>query len=355
MSIEGEVIDIIEGKKSAPLIRALLQGMSQCYRAGVALRNFAYDKEFFSVERFPLPVISIGNIVAGGTGKTPFVRFLAQELMKMGKVAILSRGYRSEMERSGKVAKLDHADFELYGDESSMLARQLPQAMVWVGKERVRSAKEALAGGAKCMILDDGMQHRKLARDIEIGMMDATDPFGKGFYLPRGFLRDSPRRLKEMDLIVVSGSQNEARFDEVKAQIRKYTNCPIVGVRLEVLNKEEIRGKSVGVFCGIAKPERFLNTVKEVGAEIVESMQGLDHHFFTPQELELFSQNCKMKGAKMLVCTEKDAIKIQENVALQLPIVVLKTELKIVFGDAFLQELLLKIKELWSHYHERRV
>ena len=352
MTFEQAVINIIEGKKSAPVLRALLQGMSQCYRAGMALRNFAYDKEILSVEKFPLPVISIGNIVAGGTGKTPFVRFLAQKLMIMGKVAILSRGYRSGMERSGKAAKIDHADVELYGDESSMLSRQLPEAMIWVGKERVESAKGALAQGAKCMILDDGMQHRKIARDIEIGMMDAADPFGKGFYLPRGFLRDSPRRLKEMDLIVVSGVQNEAQFDEAKAEIRRYTNCPIVGVQLEALNKEEIQGKRVGTFCGIAKPERFISSVKEAGAEVVESIQTLDHFSFATKELSLFSDSCKAKGAQMLVCTEKDAIKLQDHLALTLPVVVLKVELKISFGEAFFQELLLKIKELWRQYHE---
>lgn len=350
--LEEKVINIIEGKKSAPLLKGLLQGMSQCYRAGVALRNFAYDKEILSVERFPLPVISIGNIVAGGTGKTPFVCFLAQKLMKMGKVAILSRGYRSATEKSGKVAKLEHADFELYGDESSMLARQLPEAMIWVGKERVESAKEAFAGGAKCIILDDGMQHRKIARDIEIGMVDAEDPFGKGFYLPRGFLRDSPKRLKEMDLIVVSGVQSEAQFDGVKAEIRNYTNCPIVGVQLEVLGKEVIQGKSLGTFCGIAKPVRFMNSVKEAGAEIVESIQTLDHCSFPLQELELFSRSCKAKGAQMLVCTEKDAIKLPEHLALSLPIVALKVELKMIFGEAFFQELLLKIQELWRQYHE---
>lgn len=354
MTIEAEVIKIIEGKRSSPLIRALLLGMSHCYRAGVALRNFAYDKQLFSSHKFPLPVISVGNIVAGGTGKTPFVRFLASELLKMGKVAILSRGYRSQMEKSGTVVKLDseYSPSDVYGDESSLLAKELPSAMVWVGKERIQSAKEALAGGAEYIILDDGMQHRKLARDFEIGMMDGLDLFGKGFFLPRGFLRDSPKRLEEMDLIVVSSIHSESQFEEIKAKIRRYSNAPVVGIALEVVGGEEIKGKMVGAFCGIAKPDRFMQTLKEVGADLVESMTTLDHYPFQKEDLIKFSQTCKAKGAELLVCTEKDHIKLQKPLDLALPVVTLKTKLKIVFGEAYLIDLLRKIKELWSYYHE---
>lgn len=357
MSVETEILKIIEGKKSAPLIRALLQGMSQCYRAGVALRNLAYDKQFFSSHRFPLPVISVGNIVAGGTGKTPFVLYLARELLKIGKVAILSRGYRSQIEKSGKVAKLDHEDSscEIYGDEPSLLAKELPEAMVWVGKERVQSAKEALFLDAEFIILDDGMQHRQLCRDIEIGMMDGLDLFGRGFYLPRGLLRDSPRRLQEMDLILVSSISSESQLEEAKLKIKNYTSAPIVGTTLQVMNANEIKGKRVGAFCAIAKPERFLQTLKEAGAEVVESMTAFDHALFSKQDLSLFSKKCKAKGAELLVCTEKDAIKLHGSLDLELPILTLKTELKIFSGEAYLIDLLRKIKELWSHYHERRV
>lgn len=350
-----DVLKIIEGEKKAPIRKALLQALSQCYRAGIAVRNFAYDKELFAAAKAPVPVISIGNIVAGGTGKTPFVRLLAQELLKIGKVAILSRGYRSAIEKSGKVARLDAGSSpEVFGDEPVFLARKLVEAMVFSGKKRVQSVKEAMAQGAEIVLLDDGMQHRKLARDIEIVMMDGQDLFGKGFYLPRGFLRDSPKRLREADFIVVyiNSAESEEAWNAIRAEIKKYSNAPIIGVRQKVMNNKEIKGKKVGTFCGIARPQRFVKTVEEGGAKIIETMTAFDHCSFTQKELFLFSEKCKAQGAELLVCTEKDAVKFSEHFELSLPVIALKTELKIFSGEAYFIDLLQKIKVLWSHNHE---
>lgn len=351
--MELEILKIIEGEKKAPLVSALLQGLSQFYKAGVCIRNFAYDKELFAATKAPLPVISVGNIVAGGTGKTPFVRLLAQELLKIGKVAILSRGYRSAIEKSGKVARLDaHSTPEVFGDEPVFLLRKLEKALVFVGKKRLQSIKEAAAQGAEIIILDDGMQHRKLARDLEIVVMDGQDPFGKGFYLPRGFLRDSPKRLREIDFIVVNFAGNEEQWSAVKTEIKKYSSAPIIGVRLKVMNSREIKGKKVGTFCGIARPHRFVKTVVEEGAKVVESITALDHASFSQKELSLFSERCKEQGADLLVCTEKDAIKFSVPLELSLPVITLKTELKIFSGEAYFIDLLQKVKVLWSEYHE---
>ncbi|HSX03855.1 MAG TPA: tetraacyldisaccharide 4'-kinase [Rhabdochlamydiaceae bacterium] len=352
----SKILQIIEEDRKAPLIKVLLQGMSQCYRAGVALRNFAYDQELFVATKVALPVISVGNIVAGGTGKTPFVRLLAGELLKIGKVAILSRGYRSAIEKSGKVARLDEqSSAEAVGDEPVFLARKLKEAMVFSGKKRVQAVKEAAAQGAEIIVLDDGMQHRKLERDIEIAVMDGQDLFGKGFYLPRGFLRDSPKRLREADFIVVNSVKNEEQWNIIKAEIKKYSSAPLIGVELQPMNHHEIKGKRVGAFCGIAKPLKFMKTLKEAGADIVETMITLDHLSFPYQDLCLFSGKCKAAGAELLVCTEKDAVKLADHLDLSLPVVALKTELKIFSGEAYFIDLLQKVKLLWSHYHERRV
>ncbi|HSX12588.1 MAG TPA: tetraacyldisaccharide 4'-kinase [Rhabdochlamydiaceae bacterium] len=342
-----EILKIIEGKKRAPVTEALLHGMSYCYRAGIALKNFAYDKELLAATKVPLPVISVGNIVAGGTGKTPFVRLLAQELMKMGTVAIVSRGYRSAIEESGKVAKLDHSSSpQLFGDEPVFLARKLTEALVFVGKKRVQSVREAAKQGAELILLDDGMQHRKLARDIEIVVMDGEDLFGKGFYLPRGFLRDSPKRLAEADFIVVNSVKNETAWNELRAEIKKWSNAPVIGVWPQTLNHREIKGKKVGVFCAIARPERLMRTIENIGTTIVEKMTALDHTTFTQKQLSHFSDICKQQGATLLVCTEKDAVKYLEQFELSLPVVVLKSELKIVSGEAYFIDLLQKIKQL---------
>lgn len=352
----ADILKIIEGEKKAPLVQALLQGMSQCYRAGVAVRNFVYDKELLAAVKVPLPVISIGNIVAGGTGKTPFVRLLAQELMKLGSVAIVLRGYRSAIEKSGKSAQLEASSSpEVFGDEAVFLARKLAKTLVYVGKKRVQSVKQAASQGAEIILLDDGMQHRQLARDLEIVVMDGEDLFGKGFYLPRGFLRDSPRRLSEADFIVVNVAKQETDWEQIKAEIKKWSSAPVIGVRPQIVNQREIKGKKVGVFCGIGRPGRLMRAIEEAGAALIEKMVTLDHCTFTQQQLWQFSETCKKQGADLLVCTEKDAVKYLDQFELALPVVIVKSELKIISGEAYFVDLLQKIKLLWSDYHERRV
>ncbi len=343
----SEIIKVIEGEKKAPFVKVLLQSASQCYRIGIAIRNFAYDRELLSATKIAMPVISVGNIVAGGTGKTPFVQLLVQELLKMGKVAILSRGYRSAIEKSGKVAKLDvRSSPQAFGDEPVFLARKLEAAMVFAGKRRIESAKAAALQGAEIIVLDDGMQHRKLARDIEIVVMDGQDLFGKGFYLPRGFLRDSPKRLREADFIVVSSVKNEKEWNTLKVEIKKYSNAPLIGVQLKTLNGRVIKGKKVAVFCAIAKPLKFMKTVEEAGAHIICKMTALDHSAFTQKELINFSEKAKAEGAELLVCTEKDFVKLSEPFGFDLPLVALKTEFTIFSGEAYFIDLLQKVKAL---------
>jgi tetraacyldisaccharide 4'-kinase len=292
----------------------LLKPFSVLYRAGVQLRHLAYDKKWLPSIKVEVPVISVGNIIAGGTGKTPLVQLLAEQLQPFGAVAILSRGYRSTMERSGKVAKLrGELDPDLYGDEPCLLASKLKKAAVWVGKDRVLSARLAIDIGAEVLILDDGMQYRRLHRDLEIVMV--RDEKKSGF-LPSGMYRDLPERLAKADLIVANGQVDEA-------WLKGYSQAPIVGVKM--VTGADLRGKKVGLFCAIAQPERFVKTVETAGGNIVDTWFKADHRGFSARQLRAFHEKT---GAELLVCTEKDAVKLPEN--LQIPILPIQADLEII-------------------------
>ena len=226
MPLQNYVQDIIEERRKAPLAKGVLLALSKFYRTGVSLRNHAYDQLWLKTFKSPLPVISVGNIVAGGTGKTPLIRLLLQELTPECGVALLTRGYRSQIEKSGEVVNLAASPStpEMCGDEPFWLSSLFPKTAVWVGKNRVLSAQKAFEEGAECLLLDDGMQYRRLHRDIDIVVMDAQDLFGKNHYLPRGYLRDSRKRLFGADLIVVNHA--DGNFDAVCRKDRSLFERP---------------------------------------------------------------------------------------------------------------------------------
>ena len=318
MSLEAYVLDIIEGRRSQPLVKALFSCLSRCYRVGVKWRHMAYDIGLFKTVAAAAPVVSVGNIVAGGTGKTPVVQMLVEALKGDQNIAILSRGFRSKAEMydeevfcvsRGQGPLLSP---EICGDEPYCLAGKLA-AQVWVGKDRVACAQEAVRHGAKCLILDDGMQHRRLKRDCEIVVIDANDPFGKGKFLPRGLLRDLPERLKKVDLIVANHIEDKLHYCEVQKMLAPFTLAPIVATKLCVLNSTECSNKTVGLFCGIGKPHYFQETVEELGNEIVHKWFLLDHIAPKKHELEAFVKESLERGAEVLLCTEKDWVKLPKD------------------------------------------
>ncbi|HSX25710.1 MAG TPA: tetraacyldisaccharide 4'-kinase [Chlamydiales bacterium] len=278
-------------------------------------KNQLYDRGWLPVHRLRRTVVSVGNLVAGGTGKTPLVHLLAKTFAAR-KVAILSRGY-------GAIP-----------DEPLLLSRRLPLVKVYVGKNRVASAKKAIAEGAELIILDDGFQHRGLARDFDFVILDGKDPFGKGHYLPWGFLRDSPRRLKEVDALFVQNGTFPGAI-QMKTKVLR-----ILDVREEEV--ASIRGWRVGLFCGIAKPDRFKKTVVDLGAEVVAQWILADHE---PADLERLHAFCKGLDVRALVCTEKDFVKLPKGIAFPLPIFFLEMGMEIVAGQKEWEKLIEKIDQ----------
>lgn len=310
MAFERALLDLIEEPTAAsPLHFAFLRGISHFMQVGVALRHFAYDQKWLRTTRLPIPVLSVGSVLSGGSGKTPFVHFLAQQLAQRRRVAIISRGYRSAAERKKEphiVLSTDTA--EVCGDEPLLLARKMPHVEVIVGRDRIASTCLAQSRGAEIVLLDDGMQHRRLYRDLDIALLPADDLLGKGFFLPRGLLRDTPRRLREVDLIAIIGAENEEHFLAHKKRVALYSTAPVVGLNYHVKNGKSISGKRVAALCAIARPQRFLRTLKELDCEVVYHQFLPDHRSFP--KFKEFEREAFRKGAELLVCTEKDWVKL---------------------------------------------
>lgn len=339
MKVQQHLLEIIEGKKSAPLTKPLLRLLSYGYWASVKVRNAAYDHGAFKIIDPGLPVISIGNIVAGGTGKTPLTLFIASKLMEKKKVAILSRGYRGSL--GNKILQVtEKTPASLCGDESCLLAKKLPGALVFSGKDRVRGAWMARQVGAEILLLDDGMQHRRLKRSIEIVSMHRDNLFGRGAFLPSGLLRDDPSRLKMATLIALQGVEKEEDYAEALALLRPYTEAPVVAFKTHIENAASFANKKVAAFCGIAHPQRFFSALGSIGARLILTETLPDHAPFTARHLEKIDRVARQLGAELLVCTEKDGVKLPHTVNDTLPIETLKITLEPMMGEDALRRYL---------------
>ena len=346
---EKYLVDVITKKKKGVIpfcFRVILCLLSWPYALLTIVRNWVFDQGYLRRYYPSVPVvISIGNIVVGGTGKTPVTLMVAKEFYPDYLIAILSRGYRSKSEKLSDPVVLSCGNGPVQspffcGDEPFLLAQNLPKAMVIVGRDRHKSSIIAAREGAQILLLDDGMQHRRLARDFDIVVMDSYDLFGQGHFLPRGLLRESVSSLGRAHLVILNHIDSHETFIKLRENVAKYTQASVVGTRMEVagINSfngeviDSLEGKKVGIFCGIAHPDYFRETVRQQGAVIVNAAFSGDHREFGSATLRVFAQQCKDLGAELLVCTEKDKVKIADDRSLALPIVWLQMKLNVVEG-----------------------
>jgi tetraacyldisaccharide 4'-kinase len=357
--------DIICGRQRgirAAFIKVVLLIFSWFYQFAVYGRNWLYDRGWMRCYVPPVPlVISVGNIVAGGTGKTPVTLLLASALENRFKFAILSRGYRSKVATLETPIVLCEGHGPLFpasycGDEPYLFAQRLPKAIIIVGSNRRKASMLAAKAGAQVILLDDGMQHRRLARDFDVVVVDAGDLFGQGYFLPRGFLRERVDSLKRADLIIVNHIPNAEKLSTIETQLRKFTSAPLVGTQNCVVAIRDLAGqvvetfadRSVGMFCAIARPEYFRQTIEQEGFQIVAEYILPDHASIYEKSLEQFSRLSSQKGAQGLICTEKDRVKLRNQLNVSLPIFWVQLELHIVTGHEewknFLQRAEAKIK-----------
>ncbi|MGQ9589792.1 MAG: tetraacyldisaccharide 4'-kinase [Planctomycetota bacterium] len=287
----------------------LLLPASWVYGAAALARRRWWSRRSTRLER---PVLSVGNITCGGTGKTPAVEMLVRDLLRLGrKPAILSRGYGPSLGEGGLT------------DEYLVLAANVPEAPHHLGKDRVASGRRAIEAGADVLVLDDGFHYRRLSRDLDIVLIDAILPFGHGRVLPSGLLREPLEALADADLFGITRS-NLVRPEELasveSALEARFPGTPRLLLETEAvecrtlggtaLPPEALRGRRVFAFSGIGNPEAFARLLLRLGAKVARLAPFRDHHRYSEADLREIASRAREAGAEAVVCTQKDAVKL---------------------------------------------
>jgi tetraacyldisaccharide 4'-kinase len=350
---------------------ALLLPLEALFRAGVAGRGLLYTQGWIGSARVAAPVISVGNLAVGGAGKTPAVLAIAQRLQRQGRSpAILSRGYGAVRSDPRLVASRDQVflDAEEGGDEPVLLARRLPGVPVLCGPNRAALARRAVAElGVDALLLDDGFQHRALARDLDVVVIDASNPFGNGHLLPRGPNREPASALRRADLVWLThvDAASPEGLGALREQAQRATGRPPVESRhavAEVLGAgldqpcgaESLRGRRVLLLSALARPAGFRRTVASLGAEVVAERTFRDHHRFTEAELDEALRTAAKAGCDRVVTTEKDAVRLPAAAAQDDRVCVVRIEAEILAGETVLQEELARALALRAGNSKRR-
>lgn len=282
----------------APAWTAALAPLEWGYRAGASLH-----RRLSRATRAPVPVISVGNLTVGGAGKTPVALFLGSRLAARGlRPAVLSRGYGRKLRTPMQVSPQSSVDD--VGDEPLLLARR--GLTVFVGPHRAILARMAVERGANVLLLDDGLQHHALARDLDVVVVDASSPFGNGHALPRGPLRELPRGLRRVGRGLLWLTRCDLSRDPRVAELPPW---PTVESAYEP-RAPELRGRRVFLFAGIARPPSFEATVRALGAEIAGARWFRDHHRYSASDLAGLR---RAAGGALLVTTEKDLVRIDRG------------------------------------------
>ena len=376
-ALEQFAIDVIMGRREgtlAALFGAFLQLCSYLFSGIVQLRLWLYRHRILHDHPLGCLVVVVGNLTVGGTGKTPVVEMFAKALRDRGrKVAILSRGYKSKapplwqkwwfwlnhteeppprIVSDGEKVLLDS---EVAGDEPFMLARNLPGVVVLVDKNRVKAGAYAIKRfGCDTLVLDDGFQYLPLKGRLNLLLVDKTNPFGNGFLLPRGILREPVKHLQRASYVFLTKSKG-VRDEELEALIEKFNptaeiiECAHKPRYLQRIDTGEriplaaLAGRKVGALSGIAAPESFEAFLRETGAKLMYTRRFLDHYRFTHEDLTGVFEEAQHAGVEIMVTTEKDAVRIEASEKFPVPCYYLRLEIEILRGAADFQEAVGKI------------
>ena len=338
---------------SAGFLRFLLSVAAMGYFLVVRLRNFLYSRGWLKVHHVDAVVICIGNLTTGGTGKTPLVVWACKKIISNFKsqisnspCAILTRGY--------KAVKHSGLDTQDYSDEIAMLAESCPGARIVVNPDRVAGGIEAINElGAKVLLMDDGFQHRRLARDLDIVTIDAMRPFGYGKMFPAGLLREPVTSLKRANAVVITRCDqvDEVDLDMLEKNLRSICSDIVIAraihapiyvrsVNQDNISIEQLRDRKVFAFCGIGNPEAFLGTIRDLKCKLVGSKVFDDHHHYTKECLADISDLAGHLDADLILTTQKDWTKLISDFKGQIsdsaspvPFVYIVIEIKFLAGE----------------------
>ena len=330
--------------------------LSLPYGWAVRLRSFAYTVGLLKSKRLSCPVVSIGNITLGGTGKTPLVMALAKTLVKEGvRVAILSRGYKRR-KASGSVVSDGQTILltpEESGDEPYLMARGLKGIPILVGKDRFVTGQMALQRfGVQGLLLDDGYQHLRLHRDLDILLIDSRIGFGDRHLLPRGMLREPVSNIRRAHFFLLTKVEDPAACKPLEAKLREihpgaeiyrsyYEPAGLIGPQGEWEEIHALKGKRVFALSGVANPGYFMSLLRKCGPEILGEEVFPDHHSYTAEDLTSIGK--RVKNFNYLVTTEKDMVKLLGFKGGRVPIRALRIEMKIWEEAEFYKRIL----KLW--------
>ncbi len=335
-------------KPDTPVVTAGLSVLSIGYRIALAIRERAYAWRLLSTGRLPCPVVSVGNITLGGSGKTPMVEQVALCLQELGAVpAIVSRGYGRDTRGVAIVADREGTRLgpRAAGDEPVLLAERLPGVPVIVGENRFDAGQVAVQRcGATAIVLDDGFQHRTLHKSLEILVVNGRAPWGNRRLFPRGMLREPLSALGRADLLVVTNPPSEADARAVTDTVRRHNrgvpvlvaSYEVVGAREMAAGRElqpgELGGRRLLAFAGLGSPAGFADTLLAAGVSVAGLMEYPDHHWFTQRDLGELAQQAGAIGAEGLITTEKDWVRLRSLTAPSVPLWVLRVRLRVDSG-----------------------
>lgn len=365
-------IDVVYGRAEgtgATLLAVVLQSASYLWSGWAQARLWLYRKRILHDQPLGCLVVVVGNLTAGGTGKTPVVEKFARALRDRGrKVAILSRGYKSKAPPIWKkwLNWLTHAseppprivsdgervllNSEQAGDEPFMLARNLPGVIVLVDKNRVKAGAYAIKKfGCDTLVLDDGFQYLPLKGRLNLLLVDKTNPFGNGFMLPRGVLREPIKHLQRASYVFLTKS-NGQRDTELEDLIHEHNpgvdiiECAHRPQYLQRFDSDErqpldyLKGKRVGAFSGIATPESFEKFLRDLGGTIGCTRRFLDHYRFNYEDLVSIFSEAMEQRVDFIVTTEKDAVRLPDHLPCPVPLYYLRLEIDIIRGASDFDE-----------------
>lgn len=323
---------IINGEKegfTASVVCLLLIVLSSIYAVLARFRFKLYKNNILKQKESEVPVISIGNITTGGTGKTPFTAFLLEKLKNKYKIAVISRGYGAEKDVEEPFLIKDgreiFADPSQAGDELFMLARNKDNIIFIRSADRYKGSKLAQKEGAELILLDDGFQHYQLKREMDVVILDAEDPFSNGRVLPAGYLREPFTALKRADVFLINRSENIDfnKLQEIEKSLNTlspknrgiFASETVLEKCISIADQDEkaasfLKEKRVFAFSGIGSPEAFKKSIRNAGGEVVSYRVFEDHYNYQQEDILTLLDQYESSDADLILTTEKDAVKL---------------------------------------------
>jgi tetraacyldisaccharide 4'-kinase len=339
--------EVVSGRRRGPgaaILRGALRLVETFYALAMSWRNRRYDQGRATIHRAAVPVVSVGNITLGGTGKTPLVQWIARWYRShQVRVAIVSRGYRAE--EGGR------------NDEARELEQKLPDVPHLQNPDRAAAARIAVEElETQLIVLDDGFQHRRLARDLDIVLLDALEPFGFEHVFPRGTLREPLVGLRRADVIILSRSDaiDPSRREDIRRRVRSLAPrsawAEVRHAAMELISAtgrraalDSLSGLSVAAFCGLGNPAGFRHTIHSCGYALAGFREFPDHHCYSRADMESLAAWAERLGAAAVLCTHKDLVKIGLDQLGRLPLWAVRAEIDFIAGQNNLESRLLAL------------